>query len=60
MEFELDEDAEEAIGNMDGAELLGKVLRCNIAKMPNNKIQPGKAIWNTEEFYEEGDEKNND
>lgn len=60
MEFELAEDAQEAIENMDGAELLGKVLRCNVAKLPSNKVQPGKAIWNTDEYYEETGEKNDD
>ena len=37
--------------NMDGSELYGKVLRCNIAKaMP--KLPPGKAIWSAEEWIQ--------
>jgi hypothetical protein len=35
---------------MDGAELFGKVIRCNIAK-PMTKIQAGKAVWSAEEWY---------
>jgi hypothetical protein len=34
---------------MDGAELYGKVIRCNIARtMP--KLAPGKAIWSAEDW----------
>lgn len=36
---------------MDGAELLGKVIRCSYAK-PMTKLQPGKAVWATEEYLE--------
>lgn len=51
MEYELEEDAAAALDNMDGSELYGKVLRCNIAKaMP--KLPPGKAIWSAEEWLQ--------
>lgn len=51
VEFDLDEDAAAAIDNMDGSELYGKVIRCNIARtMP--KLAPGKAIWSTEEWIQ--------
>lgn len=50
VEFELDEDAAEAIDNMDGAELFGKVLKCDRARPPTTSGQAGKALWNTEEF----------
>jgi RNA recognition motif-containing protein len=43
-------DAEAAIENMNGAELFGKFIKCNIAKA-STKLQPGQAIWATEEFY---------
>lgn len=36
---------------MDGAEVYGKVLRCNIAKqLP--KVDRGKAVWSAEEWIE--------
>mmetsp|Transcript_59289 Transcript_59289/g.104281 ORF Transcript_59289/g.104281 Transcript_59289/m.104281 type:complete len:128 (-) Transcript_59289:110-493(-) len=51
VEYELEEDAAAALDNMDGSELYGKVLRCNIAKaMP--KLPPGKAIWSAEEWLQ--------
>ena len=51
MEYELEEDAADAIENMDGSELFGKVLRCNIAKaMP--KLAHGKALWSSEEWIQ--------
>lgn len=59
MEFELEEDAAAALDNMDGAELFGKVLRCNVAKaMP--KLPPGKAVWSAEEWIQNSlkDEEN--
>jgi hypothetical protein len=45
--------AADAIDNMDGAELYGRVLRCNLSKPPSSKLQAGKAIWSTEEFHAE-------
>ena len=49
VEFEEEEDASESIENMDGAELFGKVIRCNLAKaMP--KLASGQAVWNSEEW----------
>lgn len=34
---------------MDGSEIFGRVVRCNIAKaIP--KLTPGKAVWNSEEW----------
>jgi hypothetical protein len=35
---------------MEGAELFGKVLRCNIAK-PMSKAPSGKAIWSADEWF---------
>mmetsp|Transcript_8571 Transcript_8571/g.8697 ORF Transcript_8571/g.8697 Transcript_8571/m.8697 type:complete len:129 (-) Transcript_8571:193-579(-) len=51
VDFEEEEDAAAALENMDGAELLGKVIRCNIAK-PMTKLQPGKAVWSAEEWIQ--------
>lgn len=57
VEFESEEDAKDAIENMDGSELYGKVLRCHVAKaLP--KLTAGKAVWNSEEWIQsnlEGD-----
>ena len=51
VEYDLDEDAAAAIDNMDGSELYGKVLRCNIARtLP--KLAHGKAIWSAEEWMQ--------
>jgi len=51
VDFEEEEDAAAALENMEGAELYGKVLRCNIAK-PITKLQPGKAVWSAEEWIQ--------
>lgn len=49
VEFDLDEDAADAIENMDGAELFGKVIRCNIARqLP--KMDKGKAVWSADDW----------
>ncbi len=49
VEFELEEDAADAIENMDGSELFGKMIRCNVAKaMP--KLTAGQAVWKSEEW----------
>lgn len=49
VEFEDELDASDAIDNMDGSELFGRVLRCNHAKAMT-KLTPGKAVWNDEEW----------
>lgn len=51
VEFETEEDAADAIDNMDGSELFGKVLRCNVAKAVS-KLAPGKAVWSSEEWIQ--------
>eukprot|EP01036_Dinobryon_divergens_P029971 gene29973-39148_t len=63
VEYDLEEDAQDALDNMDGSELFGKVLRCNIAKtLP--KTEKGKAIWSAEEWIQnslkESDDAQND
>ena len=49
VEYELEEDCLAALENMHGAELLGKVLRCNIAK-PVVNTSRGAAVWNAENW----------
>ena len=51
VEFDLEEDCAAALENMDGAELFGKTIRCNIAK-PSASKTPGKAIWSAEEWIQ--------
>ena len=51
VDFEEEEDAQAAIDNMDGAEILGRVLKCNFAKA-DTKIQHGKAVWSAEEWLQ--------
>lgn len=48
VEFDLPEDCADALENMDGAELNGHTLRCNIAKQAPNEA--GKPIWSAEEW----------
>jgi peptidyl-prolyl isomerase E (cyclophilin E) len=49
VEFEDEDDAHDAIDNMDGSEIFGRVVRCNVAKaIP--KLTAGKAVWNSEEW----------
>lgn len=51
VEYVEEDDAFDALDNMDGSELFGKVLRCNVAKaLP--KAERGKAIWNAEEWIQ--------
>ena len=51
VEFETEEDCADAIENMEGSELFGKVLRCNIAK-PMSKAPSGKAVWSADEWIQ--------
>jgi peptidyl-prolyl isomerase E (cyclophilin E) len=53
VEFEDPDDAEEAIFNMDGSELLGKTIRVSLAQ-PNqvNKLSTSEAIWKSDDWYQ--------
>ncbi len=48
--FEEEEDAADAIDNMDGAELCGRVLKVHIAKP--SKVANGKAVWATDDWID--------
>lgn len=54
LEFVESEDANEAIYNMDGAELFGRSLTVNVAQ-ENKMSQLGssKALWSTDEWFKE-------
>lgn len=55
VEYEDAEDAEEAVFNMDGGELLGRTLKVNLAqanqlhKLSDNKSE---AIWKSDEWFQ--------
>jgi peptidyl-prolyl isomerase E (cyclophilin E) len=55
VEYEDADDAEEAIFNMDGADLLGYTMKVSMAQ-PNqlNKLSaPQRAIWSSDEWFQE-------
>lgn len=45
IEFQLPEDAADAIDNMDNGEILGKTIRVNIAKPQRYKDMGNRPIW---------------
>lgn len=49
VEYEEENDASEALENMEGAELFGRTLRVTNAKA--QQMQKGKAVWSAEEWY---------
>lgn len=49
VDYEEEEDATAAVDNMHGSELQGKVLKVNMARA-TVKLQPGQAIWSSEEW----------
>lgn len=53
VEYQDADDASEAIYNMDGAELFGRVLNVNLAQ--NNQVNLGsmKAVWTTDEWFQQ-------
>ena len=58
VEYQEPDDAEEAIYNLDGAELLGRVLKVSMAQ-PNqaSKLSQGasmnEAIWKSDEWFQQ-------
>lgn len=63
VDYEEEEDAAAAVENMHGSELQGKVLKVNMARA-TVKLQPGKAVWSSEEWLnksiKQGDEMNDE
>jgi peptidyl-prolyl isomerase E (cyclophilin E) len=51
VEYEDADDAEEAIFNMDGAELLGRTIKVRLAQ-PNQVNKLSEAIWKSDEWYQ--------
>ena len=61
IEYDDGDDAAEAIYNMDGAELFGKILTVNIAQAERMSLGSNKAVWSTDEWFREqsGNEQEN-
>mmetsp|Transcript_56616 Transcript_56616/g.120216 ORF Transcript_56616/g.120216 Transcript_56616/m.120216 type:complete len:138 (+) Transcript_56616:163-576(+) len=53
LEFVDSDDANDAIYNMDGAELFGKALTVNVAQADKMKLGSSKALWSTDDWYRE-------
>jgi len=51
LEFVEAEDANEAVYNMDGAELFGRPLTVNVARADRLKNDNNKAVWATDEYH---------
>ncbi|KAL7470138.1 hypothetical protein ACHAXS_010365 [Conticribra weissflogii] len=52
LEFSSGDDAQEAIYNMDGAELFGKSLVVNVAQENRMNLGSNKAVWTNEEWFQ--------
>lgn len=55
VEFDDADDAEEAVFNMDGSELMGKTIRVSLAQANQaNKLSSAnnEAIWKSDEWYQ--------
>eukprot|EP00590_Aulacoseira_subarctica_P000235 CAMPEP_0172427904 /NCGR_PEP_ID=MMETSP1064-20121228/44095_1 /TAXON_ID=202472 /ORGANISM="Aulacoseira subarctica , Strain CCAP 1002/5" /LENGTH=152 /DNA_ID=CAMNT_0013172391 /DNA_START=62 /DNA_END=520 /DNA_ORIENTATION=- len=54
VEFELPDDAEEAIFNMDGSEIMGRAITVNLAQVDQqHKLGSAKPVWSTDEWFKE-------
>jgi len=52
IEFEMPEDAQAAIDNMNDSELFGRTLRCNLAKPMKIKEGSSRPIWASDEWLQ--------
>lgn len=57
VEYNDAEDANEAIYNLDGSELYGRVLSVNLAQNNRVNVNSNKAVWSTDEFFQTLQEK---
>ena len=59
VEYNDAEDASEAMYNLDGAELYGRVLTVNLAQQGRlNITNSNKAVWSTDEFFLQSSQEN--
>lgn len=56
VEYQLPEDAADAIDNMDHGEILGKTIRVNIAKPMKFKESSSRPIWADDEYLRKVEE----
>jgi RNA-binding proteins (RRM domain) len=59
VEYNDAEDANEAIYNLDGSELYGRVLTVNLAQRDRLNIHSNKAVWSTDEFFQASSQQDN-
>jgi peptidyl-prolyl isomerase E (cyclophilin E) len=59
VQFESADDAQDAIDNMDGAELFGRVLKVNVSKPSATKGAGNRPVWeaDADNFYQHGDKQ---
>lgn len=50
IEFQLPEDAADAIDNMDNAEILGRTIRVNVAKPLRHQENTNRPVWADDEY----------
>lgn len=57
VQFESPDDAADAVDNMDGAELYGRVLKVNVSKP--SAMKSNRPIWETDadNYYEHGEKQ---
>mmetsp|Transcript_9653 Transcript_9653/g.18119 ORF Transcript_9653/g.18119 Transcript_9653/m.18119 type:complete len:146 (-) Transcript_9653:74-511(-) len=58
VEYNDAEDASEAIYNLDGSELYGRVLTVNLAQRDRLHINSNKAVWSTDDFFQASSKEN--
>lgn len=57
VEYNDGEDASEAIYNLDGSELFGRVLTVNLTQHNRMNLNVHKAVWSNDEFFQHLQEK---
>ncbi|KAM9996021.1 hypothetical protein ACTFIY_002204 [Dictyostelium cf. discoideum] len=55
IDFELPEDAADALDNMHESEIFGRVIKCSIAKPIKNL---NKAVWSSDDYHNEENNEN--
>ncbi|KAJ1630294.1 hypothetical protein T492DRAFT_1004091 [Pavlovales sp. CCMP2436] len=59
VQFETADDAQDAVDNMDGSELFGRVLKVNVSKPQALKGAGHRPVWeaDADTFYQHGDKQ---
>ena len=53
VEYNDADDAKEAIYNLDGSELFGRVLTIGLAQSNQMNLNSNKAVWSNDEFFQQ-------